>query len=180
MTPILYVGISVLFECRSRGLFYPQVHEYVVLNVYAVRAIVFTQNPSPTIRLCRMMSSHMFDNTGRQYNVSRILTPQSTLDEEAYKQYSPLFLSFVVVTFSFSHEFIECSASFAMAYGLSFATITATLVHSALYFRKQIRLQIGRSLSEQPDVHARLMARYPQGSLAYNGTPRSSLTFSSS
>ncbi|KAI0286616.1 OPT oligopeptide transporter protein-domain-containing protein [Russula aff. rugulosa BPL654] len=93
-----------------------------------------------------MMSSHMFDNTGQYYNVSRILTPQSTLDEGAYQQYSPLFLS----------------ASFAMSYGLSFATITATLVHSALYFRKQIWLQIGRSLSEQPDVHARLMARYPQ------------------
>jgi hypothetical protein len=112
----------------------------------------------------------MFDNTGTQYNVSRILTPQSTLDEEAYKQYSPLFLSYVVVTFSFFPGLIGCSASFAMAYGLSFATITATLVHSALYFRKQIWLQVGRSLSEQPDVHARLMARYPQGSLAYNGT----------
>ncbi|KAN0121427.1 OPT oligopeptide transporter [Russula decolorans] len=93
-----------------------------------------------------MMSSHMFDNTGRYYDVARILTAQSTLDEEAYGRYSPLFLS----------------ASFAMSYGLSFATITATLVHSALYFRKQIWLQVGRSLSEQPDVHARLMARYPQ------------------
>jgi hypothetical protein len=80
----------------------------------------------------------------------------------------------VVVTFSFSPGLIECSASFAMAYGLSFATITATLVHSALYFRKQIWLQIGRSLGEQPDVHARLMARYRQGSLAHNGTLRSS------
>ena len=57
-----------------------------------------------------------------------------------------------------------------MSYGLSFATITATLVHSALYFRKQIWLQVGRSLSEQPDVHARLMARYPQGELAYNSS----------
>jgi OPT family small oligopeptide transporter len=93
-----------------------------------------------------MMSSHIFDNTGGQYDVSRILTPEATLDEAAYEQYSPLFLS----------------ASFAMAYGLSFATISATLVHSALYFRKQIWLQVGRSLSEQPDVHARLMARYPQ------------------
>ena len=67
-----------------------------------------------------------------------------------------------------------------MAYGLSFATITATLVHSALYFRKQIWLQVGRSLSEQPDVHARLMARYPQGSLAYNDSPCPSLTVFSS
>lgn len=137
-------------------------------------------HPSPTTQLFRMMSSHMFDNTGGQYNVTRILTPQSTLDEAAYKEYSPLFLSYVVVTLSFVIDLSGCSASFAMAYGLSFATITATLVHSALYFRKQIWLQVGRSLSEQPDVHARLMARYPQGSLAYNCTPCLRLTVSSS
>jgi OPT family oligopeptide transporter len=88
----------------------------------------------------------MYDNTGNEYNVTRILTPESTLDVAAYKEYSPLFLS----------------ASFAVAYGMSFASITATLVHAALYFRKQIWLQVGRSLIEQPDVHARLMSRYPQ------------------
>ena len=63
---------------------------------------VFIYNPLPTIQLSRMMSPHMFDNTGRSYNVSRILTPQSTLDEEAYGRYSPLFLSYVDFTFSFS------------------------------------------------------------------------------
>jgi len=93
-----------------------------------------------------MMTRDMYDNTGNTYNVTRILTPESTLDVAAYKGYSPLFLS----------------ASFAVAYGMSFASITATLVHAALYFRKQIWLQVGRSLIEQPDVHARLMARYPQ------------------
>ncbi|KAI9510643.1 OPT oligopeptide transporter [Russula earlei] len=89
---------------------------------------------------------YMYDNAGGKYNVSKILTSHSTFDEVAYKQYSPLFIS----------------ATFAVAYGMSFASITATLVHAALYFRKQIWLQVGRSLSEQPDVHARLMARYPQ------------------
>jgi hypothetical protein len=49
-----------------------------------------------------MMSSHIFDNTGGQYDVSRILTPEATLDEAAYEQYSPLFLSYVVVTLSLS------------------------------------------------------------------------------
>ncbi len=62
---------------------------------------VFTRSPLPTIQSSRMMSSHMFDNTGQRYNVSRILTPQSTLNEEAYRQYSPLFLSYVVVIFFF-------------------------------------------------------------------------------
>ncbi|KAI0367875.1 small oligopeptide transporter [Pilatotrama ljubarskyi] len=87
-----------------------------------------------------------FDNTGQEYNVTRILTPESTLDVAKYEAYSPLFLS----------------TTFAMTYGLSFASITATIVHTALYFRKQIWVQARRSLSEQPDIHARLMSRYRQ------------------
>ncbi|KAI0271699.1 OPT oligopeptide transporter [Gloeopeniophorella convolvens] len=93
-----------------------------------------------------MMSRHMYDNTGGYYNVSRILTSEATLNLTAYEDYSPLFLS----------------TTFAVSYGMNFASITATLVHSALYFRKQMWLQTRRSLSEQPDVHARLMSRYPQ------------------
>jgi hypothetical protein len=54
---------------------------------------------------------------------------------------------------------------------MSFAAITAILVHTVLYFRRQIWLQVWRSLSEQPDVHARLMGRYPQGPLTYCGLP---------
>ncbi|KAF8518167.1 hypothetical protein BU17DRAFT_48963, partial [Hysterangium stoloniferum] len=61
-----------------------------------------------------------------------------------YEAYSPLFLS----------------SAFALGYGLSFACITATLVHAILYFRKQIWVQARRSVSEQPDIHARLMSRY--------------------
>lgn len=87
-----------------------------------------------------------YDNTGKLYNVSRILTPEATLDIDKYKSYSPLFLS----------------TTFAMSYGLSFASITATIMHTILYFRKQIWIQSRRSLSEQPDIHARLMAKYPQ------------------
>ncbi|KAL1942284.1 hypothetical protein VTO73DRAFT_6348 [Trametes versicolor] len=87
-----------------------------------------------------------YDNTGQEYDVTRILTPESTLDIRKYEQYSPLFLSM----------------TFAMTYGLSFASITATIMHTALFFRKQIWIQSRRSLSEQPDVHARLMSKYPQ------------------
>ena len=36
-------------------------------------------------------------------------------------------------------------------------------MHCFLYFRKQIWVQAHRSMHEQPDIHARLMARYPQG-----------------
>ncbi len=91
-----------------------------------------------------LLSSHSFENTGKIYNVSRIINDDSSFNLEAYKAYSPLFLS----------------ASFAVSYGLLFASITATLTHTVtfLYYRKQILIQARRSLSEQPDIHARLMS----------------------
>ncbi|KAG9225680.1 hypothetical protein CCMSSC00406_0007537 [Pleurotus cornucopiae] len=87
-----------------------------------------------------------FDNTGAEYDVTKILNADSTFNEDAYKAYSPLFLS----------------TTFALSYGLSFASITSTLTHAFLFFRKQIWKQSRRSIGEQPDIHARLMSRYPQ------------------
>ena len=49
-----------------------------------------------------------------------------------------------------------------MNYGLSFAAIASTLTHTFLYYRKQIYIQARRSLSEQPDIHARLMSVYKE------------------
>ncbi|GJE84381.1 OPT oligopeptide transporter protein [Phanerochaete sordida] len=91
-------------------------------------------------------STGSYDNTGSPYNVTQILTPDSTFDIEKYKTYSPLFLS----------------TTFALSYGLSFASVTATIMHTFLYYRKQIWVQARRSMSEQPDIHARLMSKYPQ------------------
>ena len=93
-----------------------------------------------------LVSSQSFDNTGAQYNVSRIINPDLSFNLEAYKAYSPLFIS----------------ASFAMSYGLSFASSTAVLTHAFLYYRNKIGIQARRSLSEQPDIHARLMSVYKE------------------
>ncbi|KAH7920260.1 OPT oligopeptide transporter [Leucogyrophana mollusca] len=93
-----------------------------------------------------LLSRSSFDNTGAHYNYSRILTPDNRLNLTAYEQYSPLFLS----------------TTFAMSYGLTFASITATIMHTFLFYRRQIWAQLHKSMHEQADVHARLMARYPQ------------------
>jgi OPT family small oligopeptide transporter len=93
-----------------------------------------------------IQSNTSYDRFGNEYNVTQILKPDLTIDLDKYRKYSPLFLS----------------ATFALTYGLSFASITATIVHTFLYFRKQSWVQARRSLSEQPDIHARLMSRYPQ------------------
>jgi hypothetical protein len=39
------------------------------------------------------MSWTMWDNTAHRYNFDRILNADGTFNEEAYKSYSPLFLS---------------------------------------------------------------------------------------
>ncbi|KAG1824546.1 OPT oligopeptide transporter [Suillus subaureus] len=93
-----------------------------------------------------ILSRTSYDNTGAAYNVTAILGTDGTLNVTAYEAYSPLFLS----------------TTFAVSYGLSFASITATITHAILFFRKQIWAQSRRSIDEQPDIHARLMARYRQ------------------
>lgn len=93
-----------------------------------------------------LMTADVYDNTGADYNVTKVVTAAGTLDPAAYAQYSPPFLS----------------ATFAFVYGLSFASITAVLVHVYLWHGPDIwaALKGGRKL----DIHGRLM-------LAYRKTP---------
>ena len=91
-----------------------------------------------------VQSSEVFDNTGMVYNVTRILDSQFEFNETAYKEYSPLYLS----------------TQFALAYGLSFAAMTAVLVHVALYHGKEIWRQFRMARHQEDDVHMRLMKKY--------------------
>lgn len=85
-------------------------------------------------------SSGSFDRYGETYNVSRIIDKQTlTFKEAEYKKYSPLFLS----------------TTFAISYGLSFASITSTVVHTVLFHGRDIISQLRNK--EKPDVHYRLM-----------------------
>lgn len=56
-------------------------------------------------------NANTYDNTGHVYNVSRIIGPDFTLDEQKYKEYSPLFMPSTLV----------------LQFGLSFATIVNRL-----------------------------------------------------
>ncbi|KAI0245630.1 small oligopeptide transporter [Lactifluus subvellereus] len=93
-----------------------------------------------------LVSSQSFDNTGNIYNVSRVINADGSFNLQIYQSYSPVFLS----------------VSFAISYGLSFASITAVLIHTLLHNSKQILTQSRRSLSDQPDIHARLMSVYKE------------------
>ena len=85
-------------------------------------------------------SSGSYDRYGSNYNVSRIINKDTlSFNEKDYKNYSPLFLS----------------TTFAISYGLSFAAMFATLVHTVLFHGKDIMRQLKQK--EKPDVHMRLM-----------------------
>lgn len=93
-----------------------------------------------------MSDSSTYDNTGATYNVTRVLTPQFTLDEAAYKSYSPLFIS----------------TTFAMSYGLSFAAIASLIVYTYLHHGSTIWAQYRNSKTEDDDIHMKLMRKYPE------------------
>ncbi|KAL9939609.1 hypothetical protein V8E36_001426 [Tilletia maclaganii] len=93
-----------------------------------------------------MVSNHVFDRFGERYQVKELLSPQGTFNATAYNAYSQQFLP----------------TPFMIAYGLSFASVTAILVHVLLYFRKDIIRQLRSTLRDEPDIHARLMTRYSE------------------
>ncbi|KAF4969778.1 hypothetical protein FSARC_3055 [Fusarium sarcochroum] len=93
-----------------------------------------------------MSDSGTYDNTGARYNTTRILTKDFTLNEEEYKNYSPLFIS----------------TTFAMSYGLSFAAISSLVVYTYLHNGKQIWQQWRNSTNEKPDIHMKLMKKYKE------------------
>jgi OPT oligopeptide transporter protein len=54
------------------------------------------------------------------------------------------------------------STTFAMAYGLSFAAISSLIAYTFLHNRKQIWRQYRNSTTEKPDIHMKLMRKYPE------------------
>ncbi|PHH51122.1 Sexual differentiation process protein isp4 [Ceratocystis fimbriata CBS 114723] len=91
-----------------------------------------------------VQSSLSFDNLGLEYNVSRILNSKFEFDETAYHAYSPIFLP----------------TQFALSYGLSFAAVTAVIVHVWLYHGTEIWKQFRLARHQEDDVHMRLMKKY--------------------
>lgn len=93
-----------------------------------------------------MSDSNSYDNTGAAYNVTKILNSDYTFDEAAYKEYSPLFLS----------------STFALCYGLSFATITSLIIHTGLFHSQEIWQRFKAAQSEDMDIHGKLMQKYKE------------------
>lgn len=78
--------------------------------------------------------------------MTRVLTAETTLDEEGYLNYSMLFMS----------------TTYTVVYALSFTLSTAAIVHTIIYNGKDIYLKIRNVNTEMEDVHAKLMRNYPE------------------
>lgn len=117
-----------------------------VVLFYIIGASFFHYTGAWYSQYLPMSDSSTYDNTGARYNTSRILSPSFTFDAEAYANYSPLFIS----------------TTFAMSYGLSFAAITALIVYTYLHNGDHIMRQYRNSTREKPDVHMKMMRKYPE------------------
>lgn len=94
-----------------------------------------------------IFSDDLFTSTGQEYNISSIIDANFHLDLAAYEKEGPLYLS----TF------------FAMTYGVGFASLTATVVHVALFHGREIWAQSKASFQDKTaDIHTRMMRRYQQ------------------
>ncbi|KAK3164847.1 hypothetical protein QOZ80_1AG0025590 [Eleusine coracana subsp. coracana] len=90
-----------------------------------------------------IFSSHLFMFNGRSYDINSIVNEKFEIDMDAYARLGR----------------INMSTFFALAYGLSFAAIAATITHVALFHGKEIyhRFRASQKNSNKPDVHTRLM-----------------------
>ena len=93
-----------------------------------------------------LLSSSTFDNTGALYNVSRVVDKDLNFVLSKYEQYSPMYVSM----------------SYSLTYGLSFAAVTAIIVHTYLYHGKEIWAKFKDSRHGGEDIHKRLMNKYPE------------------
>ncbi|MCJ1313528.1 hypothetical protein MMC25_007207 [Agyrium rufum] len=69
-----------------------------------------------------ILSSSVFDNTGKPYNVSKILTSDFLFDRDAYLEYSPVYLPITYV----------------LSYTAQFASLSALVTHTACWHGKDL------------------------------------------
>lgn len=93
-----------------------------------------------------MISSTTYDNTKTKYNVSKVLNSKLEFNEEAYQNYSPLFVPF----------------SYLLSYALNFAGVIALIVHCALYHGTDIIKKMKDQSHGGEDIHKRLMNNFKE------------------
>lgn len=83
-----------------------------------------------------ILSAAVFDNEGHPYDVSRILTPDFLFDQQAYEEYSPVYLPITYV----------------LSYGVQFAALTSLVTHTVCWYGKDIWQQTRRAFEERREL----------------------------
>ncbi|KAL4894959.1 OPT oligopeptide transporter protein-domain-containing protein [Aspergillus ambiguus] len=112
-----------------------------VMFIWIVAPAIYYTNTWFTAHL-PMMSTEVYDRTGRVYDSRRVVGADKSLDIEAYKNYSPLYLP----------------AAFAFSYGLGFAALTTVLTHTVIWHGRDVWAALKGQT--KLDIHARLMHSY--------------------
>ncbi|OJZ90815.1 hypothetical protein ASPFODRAFT_179853 [Aspergillus luchuensis CBS 106.47] len=122
-----------------------------ILGAFCVIAPVYFSNVWKTAYF-PIISNDVFDDTGNTYNVTRVLNSKGEFDLEGYEGYSQPYLT----------------AGYSVMFFFFFAMYLATIVHVALYNRREV-MKGFRALwkwtsarEEHEDVHNRLMKQYKE------------------
>ncbi|EHA8589164.1 putative Oligopeptide transporter 5 [Cocos nucifera] len=112
-----------------------------VIKLYVIAPISYWTNEYSAKRF-PIFSQEMFDADGQIYNISRIIDEKLQFDETAYNNYSKLYLSIF----------------YPYSYGFSFACLTSSISHLALYYGRSMWNQVKKAYKEkEEDIHTRLM-----------------------
>jgi len=90
----------------------------------------------------------IYNNKAKPFIIKEVMDSDATLDIEKFKAYSPLLQG----------------PRIALAYAISFASISCVLVHCALYEGKSLvrRLFFKLGDAKDDDIHSRQMRKYPE------------------
>lgn len=80
-----------------------------------------------------ILSSAVFDNQGKPYDVTKILTPDFVFDEIAYENYSRVYLPITYV----------------LSYGVQFASLSALITHTTCWHGRDIMRQSRQAFQER-------------------------------
>ncbi|KAG9050893.1 hypothetical protein FS837_001547 [Tulasnella sp. UAMH 9824] len=116
-----------------------------VMSYWLVVPILYYKNAWKSGHL-PITGGSAYDRFAEPYSLKHVITSDFRLNVTAYEEYSPLYVPI----------------SYSMAYLLGFAVPIAALVHVILWQGKSIYKVLRGEQTEQPDIHARLMGKYPE------------------
>ena len=110
---------------------------YSVSSVYSfvVLLIILDYRNALYSAFMPIISPSIFDNQGKPYDVTKILTPDFLFDKEAFQKYSPIYLP----------------VTYFLSYGAQFAGLTALLSHTLCFHGKEIWQQTIHSFQDQSE-----------------------------